>query len=181
MEEQIEYSYGLRIPKERVAVLIGKSGRTKKHIEQLTKTKIAVDSKEGDVALSGREAIELYMAREIVRAIGRGFNPDIAQLLLKQDYSFEIVSLADYSGTKKALIRLRGRVIGEDGKARKTIEAVTETHISVFGKTIGIIGKVENASLARQAVEALIKGKSHSSVYQWLEKRRKELKRKEFE
>ena len=34
-----EYGYGLKIPKERIAVLIGTDGETKKQIEESTKTK----------------------------------------------------------------------------------------------------------------------------------------------
>ena len=81
-----EFTYDLRIPKERVAVLIGKKGETKRLIEHETKTKIQVNSEEGTVSLGGEDALLLYLAREIVRAIGRGFNPEVALLLLKQDY-----------------------------------------------------------------------------------------------
>ena len=34
-----EYNYELKIPQERVAVLIGKNGETKKEIEKLTESK----------------------------------------------------------------------------------------------------------------------------------------------
>ena len=37
-----EYLYELKIPKQRVAVLVGKNGTTKKKIEELTDTKIKV-------------------------------------------------------------------------------------------------------------------------------------------
>ena len=84
-----EYLYDTKIPKERIAVLIGKDGITKKHIESATKIKLKIDSKEGDVFLEGEDALGLYSAREVVKAIGRGFNPEIALLLLKQDYMFD--------------------------------------------------------------------------------------------
>ena len=45
----VEYSYELKIPKDRVAVLIGMKGNVKKAIEEETKSKINVDSKEGDI------------------------------------------------------------------------------------------------------------------------------------
>ena len=80
-----EYSYEIRIPKERVAVLIGKKGEVKKEIEQATKSKMAVDSKEGDIAIRGKDSIGMLVAKDIILAIGRGFNPEIATLLLKQD------------------------------------------------------------------------------------------------
>ena len=76
------------------------------------------------------------------------------------------------------MLRLKGRVIGREGKSRKLIEELTECNISVFGKTISIIGLPESAANARQAVESLLRGSTHSNVYNWLEKRRREMKRK---
>jgi ribosomal RNA assembly protein len=176
-----EFMYLLRIPKDRVAVLIGKSGETKKRVEQETNTNLNIDSKEGEVEVAGKDALGLYTSREIIQAIGRGFNPEFALLLLKQDYAFEQIDIGNYIKTKESILRLKGRVIGSEGKARKYIEEMTETHISVYGKTIGIIGESEGASLARQAIENLLKGSQHSNVFHWLEKQRKEKRRKEFE
>lgn len=175
----VEYSYELRVPKNRVAVIIGKEGSIKKEIEEATKTKLNIDSKEGDVFISGEEALGLYTAREIVNAIGRGFNPDIARLLLKPDYIFEVVDLSEFTGkSKDAMVRLKGRVIGKEGKSRKLIEELTECNISVFGKTISIIGLPERAANVRRAVESLLRGSTHANVYKWLETRRRELKRR---
>ena len=176
-----EYLYDTKIPKERIAVLIGKDGITKKQIESTTNIKLKIDSKEGDVFLEGEDALGLYSAREVVKAIGRGFNPEIALLLLKQDYMFEMINMLDYVKSKNQMIRLKGRVIGAEGRSRKTIEELTETYISVYGKTIGIIGFSENVAIAKKAVESLLSGSPHSSVYKWLEKRRGDMKRKDFE
>lgn len=173
------FSYELRIPKERVAVLIGTDGSIKKGIEQETNSDINVDSKEGDVIITGSDALKLYAAREIVKAIGRGFNPDIAMSLLKQDYGFELISLTDFV-SENHLLRVKGRIIGQGGKSRKTIETLTETDVCVFGKTVGIIGTHENLMIAKRAIESLITGSPHSSVYKFLEKRRKELRRQEM-
>ena len=100
MTSQSEFIYELKIPKERIAVLIGTKGQMKKDIEISTNTKIKVDSKEGDVLLTGKDAINLFNAREIIKAIGRGFNPNIAVLLLKQDYALEIIDIEEYAHTK---------------------------------------------------------------------------------
>lgn len=175
----IGYSYELKIPQERVAVLIGKNGEVKKSIESDTKTQIKIDSQEGDIFIYGKDALGLYSAREIIRSIGRGFNPEIAKLLLKQDYVFEVINLNEHTGkSKNTLLRLKGRVIGKDGRSRKLIEELSEAYISVYGKSISIIGTAESASLAKRAVEALLKGSTHANVYKWLENKRREMKRK---
>lgn len=173
----MEFNYELKIPKDRVAVLIGTKGTTKKKIEKATKCKLEIDSEEGDVFISGEDALGLFTAREIVRAIGRGFNPDVALLLLKQDYVLELVDLKEFAGkNKNAMVRLKGRVIGDQGRSRRNIEQLTECYVSVTGKTIGIIGEAENAAIARQAVENLLEGSTHANVYRFLEKKRRERK-----
>ncbi len=175
-----EFIYETKITKDRIAVLIGTEGDTKKQIEESTGSKIRIDSKEGDVFIEGSDALGLYSAREVVRAISRGFNPDIALLLLKPDYMLEIISLRDYTSEKKHMLRLKGRVIGAEGSSRKTVETLTETYICVYGKTIGIIGMPEGVESARKAVESLLNGSPHSNVYKWLEKRRHETKKREL-
>lgn len=176
-----EFRYEFIIPKERIAVLIGKKGEIKRAIEANTKTKVSIDSGEGIVKIEGEDAIKMFNAQEVVKAIGRGFNPDIAMHLLKADYMFELIDLKDYVKNKKNhLIRLKGRVIGENGKSRRIIEELSESCVCVYGKTIGIIGEVEHVAVARRAIESLLKGSPHSTVYRWLEKQRKELKRREI-
>lgn len=171
-----EFSYDLKIAKDRLAALIGVKGKTKREIEELTNTSIEVDSKEGDIIVSGDDSLGLFTAREIIKAIGRGFNPDIAKLLIKPDYIFEVIDIHDFAKSKNSALRLKGRVIGKEGKARSMIEGLTDTHISVYGKTISVIGETEKASIAKRAIESLLKGSVHASVYQWLEKKKRQMK-----
>ncbi len=173
-----EYSYDLRITKDRIAVLIGAKGETKAELEKETECKINVDSKEGDVTISGKEAIKLFVLREVIKAISRGFNPEIAKQLLKQDYVLEVISLNDYSKEKSTQLRLKGRVIGADGKSRNTLESLTDCSISVYGKTISMIGSVENIGNCKRSVETLLAGSPHANVYKWLERQHKLSKQK---
>lgn len=174
------FAYTLRIPKDRIAVLIGTKGAEKRDLEKYTKTVIEVDSGEGIVTIGGGEALDLYVCREIVTAIGRGFSPDIAKLLLKPDYGIELLNVRDYAKTDNDAVRIKGRVIGEDGKSRRTIEELTGVNVAVYGKTIGLIGELESLAIARRAIESLLSGQPHASVYKWLEHQRKELKKREF-
>jgi len=174
-----EFVYQLRVPKDRIAVIIGTDGQTKRELERQTKTDLTIDSQEGMVSIEGNDAITLYTAREIIRAISRGFNPDIAKLLLRQDYGLEIVPINEYAKTQNDLIRLKGRVIGEEGKGRRTIEELTGCTISVYGKTVGIIAEFDALTNARRAIESLLSGSTHASVYKWLEQRRREMRQKQ--
>jgi len=170
-----ELSYQLKIPKDRIAVLIGKDGEIKKRLEEETHTQISIDSKEGEVVVTGRDALLLYTCREIIRAIARGFNPEVAFQLLKSDYMFELVTLGDkITKSKNAMKRVKGRLIGTKGKTRHIIEEMTGCNVCVYGKTVGIIGSYDGVAIARKAIESIILGSPHSSVYSWLERRRKE-------
>ena len=170
-----EFTHEIKIPKERVGVLIGKDGEIKKQVEESTDTKLDIDSKEGNVTISADDGLKLYDAKEIVRAIARGFNPETAFLLLKTDYTMEVVDMRDFAGkSKTTMVRLKGRVIGRQGKSKKEIETLTETQISVYGKTVAIVGRVEDVPNARKAVENLLQGATYSSVFTFLEKKRRE-------
>jgi ribosomal RNA assembly protein len=168
-----EFSYELKIPKERIAVLIGKDGSIKQELEEQTESTIHVDSKEGDVRITSENSVNLYILKDIIKAVGRGFNPDVAMSLLKPDYVLELLTLSDYVKSPNQMLRLKGRVIGKGGKARETMEEFTETSISVYGKTIAIVGFCDYVAVCKKAIESLLSGSPHSSVYKWLEKHRK--------
>ncbi|MEX2707081.1 MAG: KH domain-containing protein [Candidatus Freyrarchaeum guaymaensis] len=173
----------VRIPKERVAVLIGPGGEVKAKVERETKTRLEIDSKDGSVLILPTEETDdplaVWKARDIVRAIGRGFSPKRAFRLLNEDELLEIVDLTLFTGkSKNALARVKGRIIGAGGKTRKIIEEVSGAILSVYGHTVAIIGDVEQGRLAKEAVIMLIEGAPHSTVYAVLQKRKRALKRK---
>lgn len=167
MEEEI------RIPKERIAVLIGEKGATKKYIQKKTGTKISVNSEEGNIKITSEDSFNVFLTLQIIKAIGRGFNPDIALILLKEDTQLEIINIKDLLGpSKKTQERVKARIIGTKGKARRTLEGLTNTHISIYGKTVSIIGSVDDVFLAKRSVERLLLGSPHGNVYKWLEKQK---------
>lgn len=176
--EQEEF---VRIPKERIGVVIGKKGETKKKIEEATKTKIEVDSQTGEVFITSTEKTDdplaVWKARDIVLAIGRGFSPERAFRLLNEGEVLEVVDLTDVvvGNEKNALPRVRGRIIGRKGRTREIIEEMSGADISVYGKTVAIIGNPIQVQIAKTAVEKLAKGSPHGTVYKYLERRKKDL------
>lgn len=175
----MEYALEIKIPKERVAVLIGKNGETKSELEEYTQAKIDVDSKEGDVKITGKDSLKMYAVKEVIRAIGRGFNPEIAKLLFKPDYVLEVIPLLDFVKHKGHFERIKGRVIGANGKSRETIENLTGTYLSVYGKTVGVLGRAEDVVISMKAVESLLQGSPHANVYKLLEKNRRNMRERD--
>ena len=158
----------IKIPEDRIPVLIGIKGITKRKIEKNTKTKISVEGEE--VTIQGN-SIDVLDAENIVKAIGRGFSPENSALLLNED---NMLSIIDLPKNKASLKRVRSRLIGTKGKSRRNIERLTGTYISVYGKTASIIGKYQNVSIAEQAINKLIKGVPHRFVYEFLEGKQSE-------
>jgi ribosomal RNA assembly protein len=68
-----------------------------------------------------------------------------------------------------------------EGKSRSNIENLTECYISVYGKTIAVIGKIDMVNICKRAVESLLGGSPHANVYKWLERQRRLLKKRSFE
>ena len=148
--------------------------------------RIAVDSKTGDVEVTLQDTSvdpsSLFRARDLVTAIGRGFAPEKAYQLLEDDVYLWVIDLRDFFGKSQSEIqRVKGRIIGHEGKTRRILEELTKTQISIYGHTVAIIGASLNLDVARTAIEMLIKGSLHRSVYRFLEGKRTVLRESEMD
>lgn len=172
----------VRIPQDRVGVVIGKNGRTLRRIQQETGCTLEVDSENGVVEIDRSNADPLigWKVKDVVQAIGRGFSPDRAMTLLDEDTILEIIEIHRYASSRKAQNRLRGRVIGAEGRTRELIEELTETKVAVKGKTVALIGTPRKVGVASDAVVKLLEGLPHAVVYRELEEWRREENRREL-
>jgi ribosomal RNA assembly protein len=151
------------VPQDRVKVI--KDSPTKQKIEKTLNVKI--EFKENLVEIVG-EGIELFQAKNIVKAIGRGFSPKRAFRLFDEECFLEIIELSGFKDNKMKVIK--SRLIGTRGKTRITIEKDSGCFISIYGKTVSIIGKYNEIEIAREAVKMIIRGSKHSKVYGFLQK-----------
>jgi len=163
----------VKIPLERVGIL--KNEKTKKMLENKCGIRIKVDD-EGAVHVAGEPA-DVYFSKNVIAAIGRGFEPKDALLIVEKDYGLYIYHLKDEFGSENSIKRVKGRVIGEKGKTKREIEEATESKISVYGNTIAVLAKPDAMEYARTAIEKILHGAMHSSVYRYLA----DAKRKLFE
>ncbi len=174
-----------KIPVERVGALIGSGGKVKKTVEERLSVQLLVDGKTGDVEIqtaSGENPANVFRAQDIVIAIGRGFSPENALSLLNEEMNLMVLDLREFFGRSNAdILRIKGRIIGANGKARRNLEDYTGTKISVYGHTVAIIGDVDHMEVAREAIDLLIHGGTHRSVYRFLEAKRAELRKSEAE
>ena len=168
------FERSVRIPVERIGAVIGKEGGTKKFLEGEMGVELKVDSKEGLVTVKADSLkIDPLSATRVIEAIGRGFSPQKARRLLDEGTALEIIDLREYAGRSvNSLERIRGRVIGLKGKSRRVIEELTSCHLSVYGRSVAIIGDASEVQLASQAVRSLAQGSQHKTVYNTLQKAR---------
>lgn len=168
----------IKIPNDRIGAIIGKNGTTRKYLEKRLKVTLEVDSQSGLVEMTNEEeAIHEIRAMEVIKAIGRGFSPERSLKLLEDDdMILDIMDLSDIADTPEKLARIRGRIIGREGKAREQMENMTGAEISVYGKTVAIIGMPDQTADAHTAVSMLINGSEHTTVFNYLDRKRKEAK-----
>ncbi len=177
----------VKIPRERIGALIGPKGLIKEKVEEELYVRLQVDSETGRVMIvlspDAQDPSLIFRAKELITAIGRGFSPGRAFRLIEDDDTIlEIIDLREIVGSSHSdLNRLKGRIIGKEGKARKMIEDLTEAEVSVYGHTVSIIGSSEQVEVAREAIYILIRGRQHRTAYRFLQRKRRELKRKEME
>jgi len=156
------------ISKERIGVLIGNNGETKKRIEEATHTKISIS--ETEVAISGQPYYEM-IAQNVIDAINLGFSPEKALLLTKEqeDYTYEFIPLSE-----KKFFYIRGRVIGTNGSVLNKIEKLSGCFICVGKEGIGIIGNYEDVEDVKEAITIIINNGKFGTAYKFIAKRKKE-------
>ncbi len=174
----------VKVPIDRLGAVIGKKGEVKLKLIEKLGVRLTIDS-ENSMVIVEPEApnippINMMKAAEIIKAIAYGFPPEKAFRLLDDEQILVIVDLKQIVGdSPNHLKRVKGRIIGEGGRARKTIEEMTGTDIFVGDHYVAIIGDYERAMAAKKAVEMLAEGRMHSTVYRYLDMVLREIKRRE--
>lgn len=167
----------VRIPEERLAVIIGTGGVVKRSIEEKSKAKLEIDREDGSVRITSPGDVDPWgamKARDVVLAVGRGFSPERAFRLFQGENYLGVISMKEISGkrTKEAMRRLRARLIGEGGSARSRLEELSGCSVSIYGASVALIGTAEQLERGERGVRLLLRGSEHGAVYSYLERAR---------
>ncbi|WP_276279860.1 KH domain-containing protein [Halorussus caseinilyticus] len=173
----------VKIPQDRIGVLIGEGGETMREIESRAEVRLDIDSENGKVEVEKTgDPIRGLKGPEIVKAIGRGFAPEDALTLLDDDMMmFDVIDIDAAARNKNDLERQKGRLIGENGRTRELMEELTGANVVIYGTTLGVIGTPKRVDVVRSAAEMILDGAPHGSVYSFLERKRNEMKRQGME
>ena len=168
-----------RIPKNRIAVLIGKRGSTRKMLEEACGASLHIESNSGDVSVNWPEdevadpIIKMNLP-DVIFAIGRGLAPKRAVQLLEDEVFLRMYDIREWVGRQpNQTRRMRSRLIGTNGRIRSLIEELTGTEMAIYGSTVLVIGDQESLALATPAIEGILQGSEHGTVLFGLEQDRK--------
>ncbi|MCK5177163.1 MAG: hypothetical protein KAQ92_05545 [Candidatus Aenigmarchaeota archaeon] len=161
----------LRISPLRVGALIGKQGSFKRKLEEKLDAKLVIDGKEGTVMCFLNDYQAYQKLTDIIRAISRGFSSETASILLRSDFIFHSIKLG--KNKKRNLIQ-KARIIGQEGKIKKKMELISSTKISIYGKTISILGIAGDVELCNNAVVDILAGAKQNVVLNVMERKKKE-------
>ena len=168
-----------RIPKNRIAVLIGKRGSTRKMLEEACGASLHIESNSGDVSVIWPEdevadPIIKMKLPDVIFAIGRGLAPKRAVQLLEDEVFLRMYDIREWVGRQpNQTRRMRSRLIGTNGRIRSLIEELTGTEMAIYGSTVLVIGDQESLALATPAIEGILQGSEHGTVLFGLEQDRK--------
>ncbi|HFC49117.1 MAG TPA: RNA-processing protein [Thermofilum sp.] len=180
----MKFTIPIPIDRRRLGTLLGNSAKLKREIEETLNVKLIIDSENGVVHVETEEELmplKVMKLKNIFKAISLGFTLESVRKLLDDSNVLEIVDLKEVARNTRDLQRIKGRIIGEEGKARKMIEDMTGVDLVISEHEVGIIGDYEGVTAAREAVEMLVKGRTHSTVYRFLRVKAREIRRRRME
>lgn len=144
-------------------------GKIKQNLEVLErKLNVKIKMKGRQLNIEG-EPVDEFEARTIIEAMDFGFPLGDAMKLTDENMVFRKIPIKQFT-RRKDLEEVRGRVIGTEGKTKRTVEEVSGCAVVVHNNMVGIIGLAENIEEATTAITNLIKGSKQANVYRFLEK-----------
>ena len=167
-----------RIPQDRIAVLIGKGGETRRMLEEACGATLEIDSKNGEVMadwgdVDADPVVRMKMP-DVIVAIGRGLAPKRAVQLIQDEVSLKMYDIREWAGRQpNQTRRMRSRLIGRNGRIRSLIEEISRCEMAIYGSTVLVIGDEDGLALAAPAIEGILRGSEHSTILHGLEQDRK--------
>lgn len=147
--------------------------REKHELEQQLGVKVSVLGRR--ISLEGA-AVNEYIALLVVEALALGFTLKQALSLKDEDKVFRKIHIRDFT-RRKNLHDVRARLIGREGKTKRTIEEISDCDVVIGESVVGIIGNATTVDSAVQAAINVIKGSKQANAYRYLERMNTEKKK----
>ncbi len=145
----------------------------KEEVEKKVGVKLTFDGKR---VLYQGDAVQEYNAERVLQAMAFGFSAKEALQLLEPDTSFKVIMMRHFT-RRKDMEEVRSRVIGKEGKTKRTIENITDCDIIISNNDIGILGPSTQVETAIVGLGNLIRGTKEANTYAFLERHNAEVKK----
>jgi len=129
---------------------------------------VKIENKGKNIFVDG-EGDKEFIALKVLEAIDIGFSIERALLLKNENNIFQTLNIRDLT-KRNDIHRIKGRLIGTEGKTLRTLKTLTNCAISVTDNQIGIIGDAESIKDAIISVTSLVQGSKQGNVYARLER-----------
>ncbi len=149
-------------------------------LQEISGVKISYDEKKKifEIDPTNENPYNALKVASVIRALGLGFSVNDALKLMSDEYQLEVIDLkATLGGSPETIRRIKGRIIGEGGKAKKILQEYTSAVISIYEHYVAVISTNEQMPIVRKAIDMLIEGREHSTVYKFLDKAEADLVR----
>ena len=161
----------ITVPTETYRIL-----KNKKKLEKELNVKLKFKGKKATI--DGAELQEFITGR-VIEALNLGFQLQSALALKDEDFIFEKINIKNLT-KRHDLARVRARLIGQNGRTKKTLQELSGCAVCIKDNKVGIIGHFDCIRAATNAVTNLIHGSKQSSVYAFLEKERAKLREEDL-
>jgi len=115
------------------------------------------------------DSLKEYEAQIVLDAISFGYPVRTALLLKDEGMVFQKVNIKDVT-RRKDLETIKARVIGTQGRTKRTIENIADANLIITGNDVGVICSTDEVDYVITALKNLIRGSKQSNVYNFLEK-----------
>jgi ribosomal RNA assembly protein len=140
--------------------------RTHNELEKRLKVTITIEGKK--VTIRGN-TFEEYEALTILEAMNFGFSAQTALMLKDEDIVFRRIHIKDFTN-RKDLETVKARIIGTQGRTKRTIENLANCEVMIKGNEVGLICPAEEIDYVITGMTNLIRGSKQANVYKFLER-----------
>jgi ribosomal RNA assembly protein len=140
--------------------------RTHDELEKRLKVTITIEGKR--VIIRGN-TFEEYEALTVLEAMNFGFSAQTALMLKDEDIVFRRIHIKDFTN-RKDLETVKARIIGTQGRTKRTIENLANCEVMIKGNEVGLICPAEEIDYVITGMTNLIRGSKQANVYKFLER-----------
>jgi len=131
----------------------------------------------GNIVNTHGEELDTYIADKVIEAIDNNIPIKTALTLKNTDIDLFIMNLKEIVKHKdkksKNLKRVRGRLIGTNGRALENLKRISSCCITLKDNIITIVGPSDRIKPLVTAIQKLARGSDHGKVYAYLENQEK--------